>query len=191
MARYLSAASFSGINTAGRAYAVLNAGATKRLRVLRATIAMPVICTTAPSFQLLRQTAAGVTPGATTTPQALDENDAAAAASLLTGGFGTQPTLTTASPLDAAALPLTAGAAWVWSFFGRDYRDLHRLLSVRRISHVWPERALYRLRRIEHRLCSVHREPVPAAAVPIGGHRPASWGRSSCASDDLRLGQDR
>lgn len=116
MPRYIAGASFAGQNTAGRAYAVLKAGANKRLRILRATILCSVVPTTAPSFQLLRQTVAGVTPVASTTPQALDPSDVAADARLETGGFGTQPTLTTASPLDVAALPLTAGAAWVFNF---------------------------------------------------------------------------
>lgn len=116
MALYTVGASFSGINTAGRAYAVLNAGATRRLRVYRISIAIPVAPTTVPQLQLLRQTVAGVTPGATTTPQALDPTDAAAGASLYTGGFGTQPTLTTASPLDVGSMPVTAGAGWVWNF---------------------------------------------------------------------------
>lgn len=116
MPRYSAAASFSGINTAARAYAVLKAGSARRLFIRRVMIAMPVIATTAPSFQLLRQTAAGVTPGATTTPQALDAADVAATAVLETGGYGTQPTLSTATPMEAAALPLTAGAGWVWNF---------------------------------------------------------------------------
>lgn len=115
MSLFSAAVSMSGINTAGKCYHTLMAGATRRLRVSRVSILMPVAPTTAPAFQLRRVTAAGVTPGATATPQALDINDAAAAATLLSGGFGTDPTTTTPA-LEAAALPLTAGAAWVWNF---------------------------------------------------------------------------
>lgn len=116
MALYTAAQSTAGINTAGRAYFTLAAGATRRLRIKRIGVAMPVAATTAPSFQLLRMTVAGVTPGATMTPTGLDPNDAASAATLAYSGFGTQPTLTTASPLQMATLPLTAGAGWVWNF---------------------------------------------------------------------------
>lgn len=115
MSRYSVGASFSGINTANRAYAVLKAGANKQLRILRITIACSVIPTTAPLFRLLRQTAAGVTPGTSTTPQALLGTDVAADARLETGGYGTQPTLSS-TPMDIAVLPLVAGAAWVWNF---------------------------------------------------------------------------
>jgi hypothetical protein len=115
MSRYSVGASFSGINTANRAYALLKAGANKQLRILRITIACSVIPTTAPLFRLLRQTAAGVTPGASATPQALLNSDVAADARLETGGYGTQPTLSS-TPMDVAALPLVAGAAWVWNF---------------------------------------------------------------------------
>jgi hypothetical protein len=115
MARYSVGASFSGQNTASRAYAVLKAGANKQLRILRITIGMSVVCTTAPLFLLTRQTAAGVTPGASATPQQLNGSDVAADARLETGGYGTQPTVVSTS-LDVAPLPLVAGAAWVWNF---------------------------------------------------------------------------
>jgi hypothetical protein len=115
MSRYSVGASFSGINTANRAYAVLKAGVNKQLRILRITIACSVVPTTAPLFRLLRQTVAGVTPGASATPQPLLSSDVVADARLETGGYGTQPTLSSA-PMDVAALPLVAGAAWVWNF---------------------------------------------------------------------------
>lgn len=115
MALYSAGVSMSGINTAAKCYQTLMAGASRRLRVSRVAIAMPVAPTTAPAFQLRRVTAAGVTPGATLTPIALDGNDAASAAALQSGGFGTDPT-TNSTPLDIASLPLTAGAAWVWNF---------------------------------------------------------------------------
>lgn len=115
MALYSAAASMSGINTAGKVYHCLMATAAIRPRIYRIAIAMPVACATAPAFQIRRVTAAGVTPGATLTPLALDGNDVAAVAALQSGGFGTDPT-TTATPLDMASLPLTAGAAWVWNF---------------------------------------------------------------------------
>jgi hypothetical protein len=116
MPLYSAAASMSGINTAGRAYFVLGAGATRRLRVTRIAITMPVASTTVPQFQICRVTVAGTTPGATLAPPALDPNDAATGASLFSGGYSSQPTVTTATPLEMATLPLTAGAGWVWPF---------------------------------------------------------------------------
>lgn len=115
MPLYTAGASMSGINTAGKCYHVIMAGATRRLRIKRIGLVMPVASTTAPAFQVRKVTAAGVTPGATATPSPLDPNDAATGASLLSGGFGTDPT-TTATPVDIASFPATAGAAWVWVF---------------------------------------------------------------------------
>lgn len=116
MPLYTGAQSTAGINTAARAYFTLSAGSSRKIRVFRIGIGMPVASSTAPSFQILRQTVAGVTPGASFNPIALDPGDPTAAALIAYSGFGTQPTLTTSTPLAMATLPLTAGAGWVWSF---------------------------------------------------------------------------
>lgn len=116
MPLYSAAASMSGINTAARAYFTLSPSSTRKQRIYRLAIAMPVACSTVPSFQVLRQTVAGVTPGASFAPIALDPGDPASGGLFASGGFGTQPTLTTSTPLDMASLPLTAGAGWVWNF---------------------------------------------------------------------------
>ena len=115
MAVYSVSAQTAGVNTATLSYFALQAGATRQLRIFRIAIAMPVAPSAAPQFQLRRVTTAGVTPGATATPQALAPADAAAAAALMSGGFATAPVVS-ATALDMASLPLTAGAAWVWNF---------------------------------------------------------------------------
>lgn len=115
MAIYTVGVQTAGVNTATLSYFALQAGATRLLRVSRITLAMPTAVATLPQFQLRRVTTAGVTPGVTTTPQALLPTDAATAAALHSGGFATAPVVA-AVALDVAGIPLTAGAGWVWNF---------------------------------------------------------------------------
>lgn len=115
MGLYLGGGSFSGVNTAGKCWADIMAATGSRPKIKRITLAMPVACSTVPSFQLRRITAAGTTPVGTVTPQAMDGNDQAAVSVIHTGGYSVDPTMT-AAPMDVASFPLTAGAAWVWNF---------------------------------------------------------------------------
>lgn len=112
---YSAAGSFSGINTAGKVWADIYAGAASRPKVKRITLAMPVACSTVPAFQIRRATTAGTTPVNTLTPMPFDGNENAATSTSHTQGYTTDGTLT-ATPLDVGAFPLTAGAAWVWNF---------------------------------------------------------------------------
>jgi hypothetical protein len=115
MALYTAGVQTAGVNTATLSYFTLQAGATRPLRIYRVVIGMPTACSTVPQLQLRRVTTAGVTPGVSTTPQALLPTDPAAAATLTSGGYGTAPVVA-ATALDVATLPLTAGAGWVWNF---------------------------------------------------------------------------
>jgi hypothetical protein len=118
MARYGAGASRSGINTANVAYFNLDqTGTASRLKVVQVVVNIAVAPTTAPSFYLSRATVRG-TQASTVLGQAFDPADPAALGTLDVCGTGaSQPTFSTSLILATGGLAVTAGGAFVWTFY--------------------------------------------------------------------------
>lgn len=118
MARYGAGVSMSGINTANTAYANLDqTGSTQRLLVRQVIVNIAVAPSTAPALYLARTSARG-TQASTLAGLPWDENDAAALGTVDVCGTGaSQPTFTNTNIMSGGGLAVTAGGAWVWTFF--------------------------------------------------------------------------
>lgn len=117
MARYGAAVSRAGINTANTAYFNLFGGTSERLLIREIVINVSVAPTTAPIFYLVRTTARG-TQASTLGGQPYDSADVAATATLdVCGTGGSQPTFTNTNLIRAGGLAVTAGGAFVFSFW--------------------------------------------------------------------------
>lgn len=116
MAGYGVSLNRAGINTANSPLLELRTPSTVRAKLQQLKISMAVLPTTAPRFVLARptNTPAG---GTNNTPIALDPADAASLCSLISTGWTTAPTFTTAGPfVEIGGLPLTLGAQLVWYY---------------------------------------------------------------------------
>lgn len=120
MNRYGAGISNSGINTADRAYFLLNqTGTAHRLEIVQIIVDIAVAPTTAPSFYLVRTTARG-TQTSTLAGQAYDPAHGIASLGTLDQcASATQPTFTAANKISVGALAVTAGGAWVWTFYDK------------------------------------------------------------------------
>jgi hypothetical protein len=117
MARYGASAAPPGVNTANTAYAALiQTGTTQRLLCRQVVVGIAVAPTTAPLLYLARCTARG-TQVSTLAGQNFDENDAAPVGTVDVCASATQPTFTNTNRIGIGGLSVTAGGAWVWSFF--------------------------------------------------------------------------
>lgn len=106
------------MNTANTAYFNLDNTGTGRLFVRQVIVNIAVAPTTAPSLYLSRATARG-TQASTLAGLPLDEGDTQAAIATLDvcGTGGNVPTFSTSSLLAVGGLAVTAGGAWIWTFF--------------------------------------------------------------------------
>lgn len=106
----------AGVNVANTVMWQIRSPATKRTRILEIGVSVAVSPTTAPRFAIARDTAVGATP----TSSLFLANDPADPAALtnLDTAWGTAPTFTTTGPFlgPVAALPVTAGAFYIWTF---------------------------------------------------------------------------
>jgi hypothetical protein len=119
MPRYGAGVSLSGINTANTAYTNLLGGTGDRLLVVRVVVNIAVAPTTAPSLYLVRTTARG-TQASTLAGQVFDAADVASIGTLDVCGTGaSQPTFTNTNKIDVGGLAVTAGGAWVWTFYDK------------------------------------------------------------------------
>jgi hypothetical protein len=118
MARYGAGASLSGINAANNAWAAIGqTGTTQRLLLRQVMVNVAVAPSTAPSWYLTRITGLG-TPAGTLAGLAFDENEAAAVGEAAWWTSSNQPTITnTANKIASGGLAVTAGGAFVWSFW--------------------------------------------------------------------------
>lgn len=117
MARYGAGVTRAGVNTANTAYFNLMGGTGARLVIRQVIISVAVAPTTAPQFYLVRTTARG-TQASTLAGLPFDTADVAAFATLdVCGTGGSQPTFTNTAWLQTGALAVTAGGAFVWSFY--------------------------------------------------------------------------
>lgn len=117
MPRYGAGVSRAGVNTANTAYFNLEGGTGERLLVRQVIVNVAVAPTTAPMFYLVRTTARG-TQASTLAGQVFDTGDVAAVGTLdVCGTGGSQPTFTNTNWMSAGALAVTAGGAFVWSFW--------------------------------------------------------------------------
>lgn len=118
MPRYGAGVSASGVNTANTAYFNLdNTATTDRLYVRQIIVAISVAPTTAPLFYLVRTTARG-TQASTLAGLPIDPAEVAATGTLDVCGTGaSQPTFTNTNRLQVGALAVTAGGAFVWTFW--------------------------------------------------------------------------
>lgn len=118
MARYGSGASKAGVNTANTPYfSVRNTSAALRIEVRQIIVAVAVAPTTAPAFYLSRTTANG-TETTSLAGQAYDPADAASLA-LFVSAWSVNPTFSTTAWLGNGALALTAGGAFIWTFYDK------------------------------------------------------------------------
>jgi len=119
--RYGAGVSLSGINTANTAYANLDqTGTGHRLEIQQIIVDIAVAPTTAPAFYLVRCTARG-TQASTLVGQAFDPAHGIASLGTLDvcGTGGSQPTFTNTNRISVGALAVTAGGAWVWTFYDK------------------------------------------------------------------------
>jgi hypothetical protein len=115
--RYGSAVSLSGINTANSAYANLLGGTGDRLAVRQVIVNISVAPTTAPAFYLVRTTARG-TQASTLAGQVFDASDVASIGTVDVAGSGaSQPTFTNTNRIANGGLAVTAGGAFIWTFY--------------------------------------------------------------------------
>lgn len=107
----------AGVNTANTAYSNLLGGTGDRLLVRSVIANVSVAPTTAPIFYLVRTTGRG-TQASTLIGQAFDAADVAAVGTLDVCGTGaSQPTFTNTNRISAGGLAITAGGAFVWTFY--------------------------------------------------------------------------
>jgi len=117
MARYGAGVTRSGINTADTAYFNLMGGTGDRLLIRQIIVSIAVAPTTAPQFYLVRTTARG-TQASTLAGLPLDIVDPAAVGTLDVCGTGaSQPTFTNTAWIQTGALAVTAGGAFIWTFW--------------------------------------------------------------------------
>lgn len=117
MARYGAGVTRSGVNTANTAYFNLFGGTGERLLVRQVVVNVQVAPTTAPMFYLARSTVRG-TQASTLGGLPFDGADVGATATLDVCGTGaSQPTFSNTSWMATGGLAVTAGGAWVWSFW--------------------------------------------------------------------------
>jgi len=118
MARYGAGVTRAGVNTANTAYFNLdNTTTTDRILVRQIIVSISVAPTTAPAFYLVRTTARG-TQASTLAGLPLDPAEVAATGTLDVCGTGaSQPTFTNTNWIATGALAVTAGGAFVWSFW--------------------------------------------------------------------------
>jgi hypothetical protein len=116
--RYGAGISRAGINTADTAYFNLDqTGTAIRIQVLQVIVNIGVAPTTAPALYLVRTTVRG-TQASTLAGQPLDTGDPAALGTLDVCGTGaSQPTFTAANKIQVGGLAVTAGGAFVWTFY--------------------------------------------------------------------------
>lgn len=117
MDRYGAGITNSGINTANTAYFNLSTTSTAtRGKILQITVGIAVAPTTAPAFYLTRTSARG-TATSSLTGLPLDPAGPTALLQIEQCASGAQPTFTNTNKLAVGALAITAGGAWVWSFY--------------------------------------------------------------------------
>ena len=118
MGRYGAGVTRAGVNTANTAYFNLDqTSTTDRLFVRQIIVSVAVAPTTAPQFYLVRTTARG-TQASTLAGIPLDSGDPAATGTLdVCGTGGSQPSFTNTAWIQTGALAVTAGGAFVWTFF--------------------------------------------------------------------------
>lgn len=117
MARFGAGVERSGINTANTAYFNLLGGTGQRLLIRQVVVNIAVAPTTAPALYLTRTTARG-TQSSTLAGIALDGADVVQAGTLdVCGTGGSQPTFTNTARIATGALAVTAGGAFVWTFY--------------------------------------------------------------------------
>lgn len=116
MALYGAGASKAGVNTANTAYFQIRPTTTAhRIRIKQIVVNIAVAPTTAPSFYLARSTANG-TVTTTLAGQALDPADAAAIGTF-DSAFSVAPTFSTTAFIATGGLAVTAGGAFIWTFY--------------------------------------------------------------------------
>lgn len=117
MPRYGAGVTRAGVNTANTAYFNLLGGTGDRLLVRQVIISVAVAPTTAPQWYLVRTTARG-TQASTLAGLPFDTADVAANGTLDVCGTGASaPTFTNTNWITTGALAVTAGGAFVWSFW--------------------------------------------------------------------------
>lgn len=120
MGRYSAGVSMSGINSANAAYSLLKSTTADRLAVVKVAVNIGVAPTTAPAFYLTRHTGtATATPTASLAGQPLDPADVASITVVEGATWATPPAFTAASRIDVGGLAVTAGGAYIWSFYDR------------------------------------------------------------------------
>lgn len=116
MARYGAGASKAGVNTANTQYfSVRNTSTTTRIRVRQLVVAVAVAPTTAPAFYLSRTTANG-TETTSLAGQAFDPGEPTALG-LFVSAWSGAPTFSTTAWHGNGALAVTAGGAFIWTFY--------------------------------------------------------------------------
>jgi hypothetical protein len=117
MARYGAGVTRAGVNTANTAYFNLFGGTGDRILIRQVIVAVQVAPTTAPQWYLVRTTARG-TQASTLAGIALDSVDPASIGTLDVCGTGaSQPTFTNTAWIQTGSLAVTAGGAFVWTFY--------------------------------------------------------------------------
>lgn len=116
MARYGGGASKAGVNTANTAYfSVRNTVTSTRIGIRQLVVSVAVAPTTAPSFYLSRTTANG-TESTSLVGQAFRPGDPTSLG-LFVSAWSGQPTFSTTLWLGNGALAVTAGGAFIWTFY--------------------------------------------------------------------------